>query len=82
MSVKGKIIVYEVTWYDAHFDDGNYHSKYIKKISPWIIRTVGYYVGTNNIDFKIAQEYHKNTKRFGHIMSIPHEMIIKKKVLK
>ncbi len=75
--------VYEVVWYDAHFNDGNYHSKSIENYTPpWIIRSVGYYAGENKVDFKIAQELHESGKRYGHIMSIPKVTIIKKRRLK
>ena len=75
--------IYEVTWYDAHFNDGNYDSESIEEYtSPWIIRTVGYYAGQNKIDFKIAQEFHETGEKIGHIMSIPHKMIIKKRIIK
>lgn len=74
--------IYEVIWYDAHFNDSNYTFDDIEEqTTPWIVRTVGYYAGKNRIDFRIAQEYHHSDKKYGHIMSIPHKMIISKKEL-
>ena len=75
--------IYEVTWYDAHFNDASYSLDDIDiGTTPWIISTVGYFVGESRIDFKIAQEYHLKSKKYGHIMSIPLNSIIKKKLLR
>jgi len=74
--------IYEVTWYDAHFHSGDLNEKNIEnETKPYIIKDVGYYVGQNSIDFKIAQEIHEHGG-YSHIMSIPHKMIIKKRIIK
>ena len=75
--------IYEITWYDAHFNGGSFYEEDLERVTqPYIMRTLGYYVGESKIDFKIAQEFHDEGKRFGHIMSIPHKVIIKKRLLK
>jgi hypothetical protein len=74
--------IYEVTWRDAHFNPEAFHQPEIEhNTQPYVVKSVGYYVGESKIDFKIAQEIHLNDYRCGHIMSIPHKMIIRKKLL-
>jgi hypothetical protein len=73
--------IYEIVWYDAHFNSGVMPKKSIKhETKPYIIKSVGYFAGSNKIDFKVAQEIH-DSGQYGHIISIPHSAIIKKRIL-
>lgn len=76
-----KLDFLEVTWRDAEVDNGWSQAEDIKAPTE-LTKSYGFFIKETQQYLTIAADYDKATKHFNRFMSIPLNMVVKKRKIK